>query len=80
MKAHVTATFRTSLEVKVVIEGEEPRRSEIWPCVTAFLTFVAIDESGKSVAVPQILLESDEQHAHLKDAEERRSQRLKRRT
>src|SRR5262245_65697447 len=44
LRAQVTATFRTSMEITVVVEGENSRTQERWPCVDARITFVAIDD------------------------------------
>ena len=35
LRARVTATFRTSLELLVVAEGEDAVAGETWPCVSA---------------------------------------------
>ncbi len=80
LDARVTATFKSSFEVKVVVHGEDPLASETWLCVEAFLTFVAIDASGHPAAVPQLLCETPEDEALERDAVERRRQRLERRT
>src|SRR5215468_2923313 len=40
LRAHVSATFRSSMEIEVMVEGEEPRSGRRWPCVSARLTFV----------------------------------------
>src|SRR3954467_6458408 len=44
LDARVTATFRTSMEIEIIVEGEDATTGRRWPCVTARLTFVAIDE------------------------------------
>src|ERR1700756_1793698 len=33
LRARVTATFRTSLEIEVIVQGENSRTRERWPCV-----------------------------------------------
>src|SRR5262245_36731010 len=45
LTARVTAAFRTSVETMVTVEGENAMTGERWPCVTAFVTFVAVDEA-----------------------------------
>src|SRR5690349_16278887 len=42
--ARVTGTFRTSLEILVHVEGENAMTGERWTCVTAFVTYVAVDD------------------------------------
>src|SRR4051812_22180327 len=46
LEARVTAAFRTSVEILVEVEGEEATSGARWPCVTAFVTYVAVDERG----------------------------------
>ena len=43
VKAHVNATFRTSIEVGVRVEGEDPFTGVRRKCLKAYLTFVALD-------------------------------------
>ena len=44
LRARLTAAFRTSVEVLVDVEGEDPSSGARWPCVTAFVTCVAVDD------------------------------------
>ncbi len=76
LEAKVTATFRTSMEIEVVVEGENAASGRRWPCVDARLTFVAIDDSGKPVAVPPLLLDGDVVRASQAAGEARRAARL----
>lgn len=79
LTARVTATFRTSMELEVVVEGENPLEGRSWPCVRAMLTFVAVDETTrKPVPVPPLLLETDDDRRKQRDAEERKAHRLAR--
>lgn len=79
LTARVTATFRTSMEIEVIVEGENPRLEKSWPCVRAMLTFVAIDEhTRKPVPIPPLLLASDDDRQRQAEAEERRAHRLAR--
>jgi len=76
LSARVTATFRTSMEVEVIVEGEEPTTGRTWPCVRAMLTFVALDDAHKPTPVPPLLLR-DEREARLQaEGEARRNARL----
>ena len=76
LRARVTATFRTSMEIEVVVEGEDARTGRRWPCVSALLTYVAIDDAGKPTPVPPLVLDTDEARAAQKAGEERRRVRL----
>ncbi|HTV01148.1 MAG TPA: acyl-CoA thioesterase, partial [Luteitalea sp.] len=52
LRARVTATFRTSLEVEVQVMSEESLTGRRRLTSHAYLTFVAIDASGQRVEVP----------------------------
>ena len=78
LEARVSAAFRTSVEVEVIVHGEEPTTRRTWPCVKARLTFVALNEQGKPTPIPPILFETEEERQRQRDAEERRTLRLAR--
>jgi acyl-CoA hydrolase len=80
LEARVTATFRTSLEIEVRVQGEEAMSGRRWPCVTALLTFVCIDEARVPTPVAPLLLDSDEVRASQAAGEARRKNRLSTRT
>src|SRR6476659_3939038 len=75
LRARVTATFRTSMEIEVVVEGEDSRSGRRWPCVDALVTFVAIDGESKPVQVPPLALDSEEVRASQATGEARRKSR-----
>lgn len=76
LDARVTAVFRTSMEIEVVVEGEDAMTGRRWPCVDARVTFVAIDASRKPTEVPPLALEDDEVRASQAAGEARRKARL----
>ena len=78
LEARITATFRTSMEVAVNVEGEDSRTGKRWPCVSALLTFVALGDDGKPIPVPALELDSDDVRASQRAGEARRAERLKR--
>ncbi|MCA9586667.1 MAG: acyl-CoA thioesterase [Myxococcales bacterium] len=79
LEARVTAAFRTSVEIEVIVHGERAMTGERWLCVDALLTFVAIDEHGKPTAVPPLALDDDKVRASQAAGEERRAARLSKR-
>ena len=79
LKARVTCTFHTSLEVEVEVFSEESLTGKRRMTSRAFLTFVTVDEHGGRVEVPPLLVETDEQRKVCEEARARREQRLKRR-
>ena len=76
LAARITATFRTSLEILVDVEGEDGITGQRWPCVTAFVTYVAVDEDMKPTPVPPIAIETARDRALAAAAAERRTRRL----
>jgi acyl-CoA hydrolase len=76
LRARVTATFRTSMEVEIFVEGENSRTGKRWPCVDAIVTFVAIADDGSPTPVPRLVLDSDDVRASQAAGEARREQRL----
>ena len=79
LTARATAAFRTSLEILVEVEGEEPKTGERWPCVTAFVTCVALDDNLAPTEVPPVELSTEEERTLFAAAQERRQHRLARR-
>lgn len=76
LSAQVTATFRTSLEVEVRVMSEETLTGQRKLTSHAYLTFVAIDADGRRVAVPDLVLETDEERRRSAEAQVRRDARL----
>jgi acyl-CoA hydrolase len=79
LKAQVNYTHKTSMEVGVHVTAENPRTQKCRHTVTAYLTFVALDESYKPTLIPPLLLETEEEKQRFKQAEMRRKWRLERR-
>lgn len=76
LEARVTAVFRTSMEIEIVVEGEDATTGRRWPCVDARLTFVAIDEDRRPTAIAPLVLDTDEVRASQAAGEARRNSRL----
>ncbi len=76
--AKVTATFRTSMEISVEVEGEDAPSGRRWPCVSALLTYVAIDDESKPTPVPPLAVDSEQTRASQAAGERRRQERLRR--
>src|SRR6266511_522777 len=76
LQARVTAAFRTSVEVLVEVEGEDPSSGTRWACVTAFVTCVAVDDHLCPMPVPPLELVTDEEHELAAAAQDRRKHRL----
>jgi acyl-CoA hydrolase len=79
VRAAVTATFKSSMEIEVAVWGEDTLSGERWPTVECRTTFVAMGSDGRPVPVRPLLLESDEHRAAQAAAERRRDARLAKR-
>lgn len=76
LKAQVTWTGRTSMEILVRVWSENTMSGQLKLANEAFLTFVAMNESGKPTAVPCLEPETDEERRLFEEAAERRKRRL----
>ena len=76
LKACVTAVFHSSLEVEVEAYSEAILTGERKLTSRAYLTFVAIERTGRRVEIPPLLLETEEERQRARDAEVRRAARL----
>jgi acyl-CoA hydrolase len=80
LKARVTCTFTTSLEVQVDVFCEETLTGLRRLTSQAFLTFVTIArEGGARPPVPQLLVETSEERRVWEQAHVRRAERLRKR-
>ena len=76
LSATVNAAWRTSMEVGVRVEAENPRTGEARHTNTAYLTMVALDDEGKPTAIPPLTADSPTEQRRLREAEMRRANRL----
>lgn len=79
LEAFVSWTRRSSMEVYVVVRAENLLTGDRRLTVTAFSTFVALDDEGKPTPVPAVVPETDAQRKLYDTAPERYEQRMKRR-
>jgi acyl-CoA hydrolase len=79
LMASVNRVFRTSMEVGVKVLSENLLTGNVKHANTAYLTFVALDQQGKPMSVPQVTIEGDEEQRRFDDAMNRRELRLARR-
>lgn len=75
-KATVNAAWRTSMEIGVRVEGENPRTGEVRHTNTAYLTFVALDDDGNPTPIPPATAVTRDERRRMREAELRRANRL----
>lgn len=77
IRARVNRAFKTSMEVGVRVEAEDQLTGTRSHCVTAYATFVAVNEKGKPTDVPPIEPQSADDHRRYKAALTRKETRLR---
>ncbi len=80
LKASVNYTGKTSMEVGVRVDAENPMTGELHHTASAYLTFVALDAHRNPTKVPQIIAETDSEKRRFNAARKRREDRLKNRS
>ena len=77
IKATVNFAARTSMEVGVRVESENPLTGELTHTAKAYLTFVALDDHGRPTQVAPVIPETPEEKRRLEQAKIRREARIK---
>ena len=77
LEAQVNRAFRTSVEVGVDVFSEDSSTGVRKHTTSAVLTFVAVDETGKAVAVPPLIVKTAEERQRFEEAGARREARRK---
>ena len=75
-KAMVNAAWRTSMEIGVRVEAENPRTGEVRHSNSAYFTFVALDDEGRPTSVPPAAAGTPTEQRRMREAELRRANRL----
>jgi acyl-CoA hydrolase len=76
LRSSVNRVFRTSMEVGVRVEVENLVTGGKQHTASAYLTFVALDQSGNRLAIPPVIPETEDEKRRYEEAEERRAYRL----
>jgi acyl-CoA hydrolase len=76
LSATVNAAWRTSMEVGVRVDTEDPRTGETCHTNTAYLTMVALDGEGRPAPVPPLIATTPDEQRRMHQAEIRRANRL----
>lgn len=75
LTASVNRSWRSSMEIGVLVQAENMLNGESRFCCYSILTFVAVME-GKPVPVPKIIPDTDEEKINHESAESRRLERI----
>lgn len=76
LKAKVTRAFNSSMEVRIDVEAEDIPGNKKMDSNIAYFTFVAVDQNGKPVDVPEVDPQTEEEKEYFKGALRRRQLRL----
>ena len=76
LNAEVSYTGRTSMEAEVQVLAENPITGERTHTNTAYLVYVALDDSGRPSSVPQLKPETQDEERKMEKAKERQQRRL----
>ena len=76
LRASLNYAGKTSMEVGVRVEAENPITGEKFHTASAYLTFVAIGSNGKPRAVSPVIAETPDEKRRFEAAQKRRTLRL----
>lgn len=76
IKARLCYVGRSSMDVEVEVTTENLKKGEVLNVGSAYLTMVALDEKGRSVEVPRLILKTHREKLKSKQAFARRKKRL----
>ncbi len=76
LRSSVNWVGRTSVEVGVRVEAENPITGEITHTNSAFAVYVALDDEERPCPVPPLILESEEEKRRWTEAAKRQERRL----
>lgn len=72
LESKVSRTFNSSMEVYIDVFVEDHRTGVRKQCNNAIYTFVAVDQIGSPISVPEIIAETDEEKSRFEGALRRR--------
>ena len=76
LRSSVNRVFRSSMEIGVKVMTEKLLTGERLHTCSAYLTFVAVDQEGRAMAVPPVIPETEAEIRRYRQAGERREYRL----
>jgi len=79
LSGRLNAVFTSSMEVEVIVEREDVATGTHTRCLEALLVFVSVDDEGRPLPAPRLILETEDDRRRADEAAERRRQRIERR-
>ncbi|MFT6030119.1 MAG: acyl-CoA hydrolase [Oleiphilaceae bacterium] len=76
-KVSINKVWNSSMEIGIKVEAENSYTGDNKHILSAYFTFVALDENNKATQVPAVFLESKIQERRYQQADIRRAARLK---
>jgi acyl-CoA hydrolase len=76
LRASVNAVWRTSMEIGVRVEAENPLTGELRHTNSAYLTMVALDDEGRPREVPDLVTQTPHEERRAREAQVRRANSL----
>ena len=78
LKSSVNYTGKSSMEVGVRIESENPKTGSIYHTSSAYLTFVSLNDNGKPQGVPMVNPETEVEKQRFEEGRARHEERKRR--
>ena len=78
LKSSVNYTGKSSMEVGVRIESENPKTGDIYHTSSAYLTFVSLNDNGKPQGVSMVTPETEMEKRRFKEGRARHEERKRR--
>ena len=79
LTAALSYVGRSSMEVEVLVEAEDPLTGDKTHTNTAYVVYVGLDDSGRPREVPPLTAETEEERQRVAEGSERQQARLTRR-
>mgnify|MGYP001136910345 CR=1 FL=1 len=76
VKAAINRSWSSSMEIGVHVAAEDSHTGDARHVVSAYLTFVALDDDGKPTTVPPVEPQTDDEKRRYEEAGRRRELRL----
>jgi len=76
VKGSVNMVGNTSMEIGIRVEVEDLMTGESRHAASAYFTMIAVDQEGRPMTLPPLILDTEEERRRNSEAQERRENRL----